>query len=339
MKIKPEQLTSQLSQKLNPIYFVFGTEMLLVEQSLNQIRDSANKQGFKEKVRFEVDGNFNWDLIHSEIASGSLFSQQRIIECRLKSGKIGINGAKSITEIVTTLPSDILLIISTGKLDMNQQKNKWFKALLENSVVIQHWEVNSDRIVGWIANHMSQIGLEPNIEVSQSIAFCTEGNLLASMQEIQKLKMAYPEGIVDTQAYLKQIYQQSKYTIYGLIDVALSGDSEKTIKIFDTLMDDYSTPIQLNNSLYREIKSISDMAIELYESKNLDTVLSNHRVWNKRKTIVSSALKRHPYQYLQKLLLSIGRIDRSIKGMDNLTPRTELRTVLLNLSGKRQWAQ
>lgn len=339
MKIKSEQLNNQLSQKLEPIYFVFGPEILLVEQSLTQIKSEANKQGFGEKVRFEIDGNFNWDLLHSEISSGSLFSQKRTIECHLKSGKIGIKGAKSMAEIATTLPNDVLLIISTGKLDMNQQKSKWFKALLKSAVVVQHWEISSDHLVGWIANHMSEVGLKPNIEVSQSIAFCTEGNLLASMQEIQKLKMAYPEGIVDTESYLNQIYQQSIYTIYGLIDVALSGNSDKTIKIFDTLIDEQSMPIQLNNSLYREIKSIADMAIELHETKDLDIVLKNHRVWNKRKTAVSSALKRHPYQYLQKLLLSIGRIDRSIKGMDNLTPRTELRTVLLNLSGKTQWAQ
>jgi DNA polymerase-3 subunit delta len=98
-------------------------------------------------------------------------------------------------------------------------------------------------------------------------------------------------------------------------------------------------PIQLSNSLYREINTIINMSIELQQVKQVDSVLQSHRVWNKRKPIVTSILKRHSYQRLQKLLLSLGRIDRSIKGMDNLNVIDELRTLLLNLAGKTPWAQ
>jgi DNA polymerase III, delta subunit (EC 2.7.7.7) len=122
-----------------------------------------------------------------------------------------------------------------------------------------------DHLVGWIANHMVTLGLESNREIAQGIAFCTEGNLLASMQEIQKLKMAYPNGKIDTQEYLDQINQQSKYTIYGLIDAALLGDGNQVLKIYETLIDDTAMPIQLSNSLYREINTIINMSIELQQ--------------------------------------------------------------------------
>jgi len=39
------------------------------------------------------------------------------------------------------------------------------------------------------------------------------------------------------------------------------------------------------------------------------------------------------------LLLSLGRIDRSLKGMDNLNVYDELQSVLITLSGKTQWTQ
>jgi len=339
MKIKPEQLNSTLTNQLNSLYFVFGPELLLVEQSLTQIKDAAKTQGFDDKISFEIDGNFQWDQIFAEISAVSLFSPKRIIECRLKTGKIGIKGSKALTDIASSLPSDILFIVSTGKLDMNQQKSKWFKTLEKHGNVIQHWEVQSDHLIGWIANHMATLGLESNPEIAQSIAFCTEGNLLASMQEIQKLQMAYPDGKINTQEYLEQASQQSKYTIYGLIDAALLGDGNQVLKIYDTLIDDNAMPIQLSSSLYREINSIIDMAIELQQVKRVDAVLQSHRVWNKRKPVIGNALKRHPYQRLQKLLLSLGRIDRSIKGMDNLNVIDELRTLLLNLAGKTQWTQ
>ncbi len=339
MKIRPESLNSQLANQLESLYFVFGAEFLLIEQSLNNINTAAKKFGFDEKSSFEVDGNFDWSIITAEIANTSLFSPKRIIECRLKTGKIGVKGSKALSSLAANIPNDILLIISTGKLDMAQQKSKWFKTLEQHGGVIQHWEISSDHLVGWISNHMANISLEANKEVAQSIAFYTEGNLLASMQEIQKLKMAYPNGKINTQEFLEQAQEQSKYTIYGLIDAALFGDAIQVNKIYNTLLGDTAMPIQLNSSLYREIKTIIDMSIEMHQNSDINAILQSHRVWNKRKPIITNILKRHSYQRLQKILLLLGRIDRSIKGMDNLNVIDELRTILLNLAGKNQWAQ
>ena len=197
MNIKPEQLQNSLSNQLASTYFAFGAEILLVEQSLTMIKGIARANGFNERYRFDIDGNFSWDSIISLISSPSLFAEKRIIECRLTTGKIGVKGSKALTEILETLPDDILLIISSGKLEMAQQKSKWFKTLDKKGIIIQHWEVQSNQLVGWITRNMSQLGLDSNIEVANAIAYCTEGNLLASMQEIQTLKIAYPDGNIN----------------------------------------------------------------------------------------------------------------------------------------------
>ncbi len=334
MNIKPEQLQNNLSSQLASIYFVFGAEILLVEQSLSLIKESAKANGYSERFRFDIDGNFSWDSIFSLISSPSLFAERRIIECRLTTGKIGVKGSKALTELAESLPDDILLVIYSGKLDMAQQKSKWFKALEGIGVVIQHWEVQSNQLVGWISNNMSQLGLNSNNDVANAIAYCTEGNLLATMQEIQKLKIAYPDGNINLQEYLNQIDQQSQYSVFGMIDSALQGDSEKVNKIFNSLVEDATPPVILITSLYREIKNLVTMAIELKTNQTIETVLKNHRVWQKRKPLISNALKKHSYQKLQKLLLTLGRIDRSLKGMDNLNVYDELQGVVTSLSGK-----
>ena len=337
MNIKPEQLPNNLQNRLEPVYFIFGSEILLVEQSLTTIKDAAQKQGFNDRIRFDIDGNFSWDIIFSTIASPSLFAEKRIIECRLTTGKIGVKGSKSLTELTENLPDDVLLIVSSGKLDKAQQKSKWFKAIDKKSVTIQHWEVQSEHLVSWINNQMTQLGLKPNNEVANAIAYCTEGNLLASMQEIQKLQIAYPDGHIDVDDYLNQIDQQSHYTVFGIIDAALKGDSIKVNKIFNSLVDDATPPVILISSLYREIKALIVMSIELKQNQKIDVILNNHRVWQKRKPLITNVLKVHSYQQLQKLLLTLGRIDRSLKGMDNLDVYDELRSILITLSGKIQW--
>ena len=334
MNIKPEQLQNHLSNQPASLYFAFGSEILLVEQSLTTIKDAAKKLGFDERFRFDIDGNFSWDAIFNLISSPSLFADKRIIECRLTTGKIGVKGSKALSELTENLPDDIMLIISSGKLDMAQQKSKWFKALDKKGVIIQHWEVQSEQLVGWIVNHMSQLGLSSSNEVANAIAYCTEGNLLATMQEIQKLQIAYPDGNIDLNEYLSQIDQQSQYTVFGMIDAALKGDTDKVYKIFSSLVDDSTPPVILISSLYREIKNLVTMSIELKTNQTIDTILNNHRVWQKRKPLISFALKTHSYQQLQKLLLKLGRIDRSLKGMDNLNVYDELQSVVITLSGK-----
>ena len=334
MNIKPEQLQNHLSNQPASLYFAFGSEILLVEQSLTTIKDAAKKLGFDERFRFDIDGNFSWDAIFNLISSPSLFADKRIIECRLTTGKIGVKGSKALSELTENLPDDIMLIISSGKLDIAQQKSKWFKAVDKKGVIIQHWEVQSEQLVGWIVNHMSQLGLSSSNEVANAIAYCTEGNLLATMQEIQKLQIAYPDGNIDLNEYLSQIDQQSQYTVFGMIDAALKGDTDKVYKIFSSLVDDSTPPVILISSLYREIKNLVTMSIELKTNQTIDTIFSNHRVWQKRKPLIAIALKKHSYQQLQKLLLKLGRIDRSLKGMDNLNVYDELQSVVITLSGK-----
>ena len=135
------------------------------------------------------------------------------------------------------------------------------------------------------------------------------------------------------------IRDRSHYSVFGLIDAALKGDSAKVNKVFNSLVDEMTPPVIIISSLYREIKSLATMSVELKQNEPIEDIFEKHRVWQKRKPLISNALKKHPYQRLQKLLLSLGRIDRSLKGMDNLNVYDELQSVLITLSGKTQWTQ
>ena len=66
MKIKPDQLSKHLSNGLESLYFAFGPEILLVEQSLALIKEAAKENSFSDRVRFDIDGNFPWDTIISD---------------------------------------------------------------------------------------------------------------------------------------------------------------------------------------------------------------------------------------------------------------------------------
>jgi DNA polymerase-3 subunit delta len=320
VNIKPQALDSQLKNKLEKLYFVFGEEILLIEQNLAQIKQTAKQAGFNEKISFEINGSFNWELVINELNIISFFSSKRIIELHLTTGKIGIKGSKALTQIAQNIPDDILLIIRTDKLEFAQQKSKWFTTLVQYGAVIQHWKIEPTQLGKWISTQLQKLGLDVAQKIIQQIAFCTQGNLLASQQEIQKLHLAYPDGNVDEVAYLTQLVQQSQYSIYTLIDTALMGNSKQMDTIFKVLSEDSTLPIKLNSALFFEIKTLIAMALELRQNKNMNSLLQTHRVWAKRQPIISKALLRLSYQNLQKCYCLLGALTAQLKGWIRSTP-------------------
>lgn len=331
MKIKPEQLKYNLEKEVKPIYFIFGKEILLVEQTLESIKKSLFKKGFEEKICFHIEDKFNWNNIFNENYNNSLFANKKIIEIRMHNTNINSKNSKAISEIADNLQEDTVIIICANKLDMKQQKSNWFKKIDNKGAIIQHWEIENHRLPSWILSNMQNLGLKADMEVVNAIAYYTEGNLLASMQEITKLKLSYPDGQVDKEQYLEDMYEQYDYSVFGLIDTALIGDAGKVNKIFNSLIKKATPIILIVGSLYYELQSLVKMAMELNNNKTIDTVLMNNNVWKKRQPFIKKALKNHSYKNIQKLILSLGRIDRSIKGVDNLNVYDETRSILIKL--------
>ena len=93
MQISADQLPSHLKRGLAPIYFVYGEEQLLVEECTRAIRDAAHAAGYLERQVLTVESGFDWNGLFNSTQSLSLFSERRLIELRLPTGKPGEAGA------------------------------------------------------------------------------------------------------------------------------------------------------------------------------------------------------------------------------------------------------
>ena len=137
MKLRIDQLASNLESSLAPVYFVSGDEPFQVDEACQLIRQQCQQQGYSERELFHVDRSFDWQQLQSAAGALSLFSTQRMIELRLPSAKPGTEGAKALVEYCEQLPQDTILLIVAGKLESAQTRSKWFKALEQAGVVVQ----------------------------------------------------------------------------------------------------------------------------------------------------------------------------------------------------------
>lgn len=332
MRLKAERLEDHLKREpLAPVYLISGDETLLVQEAADLIRKSAAQQGFSDRELFHTDASFDWNQVLTEANSLSLFAAKKILEIRIPNGKPGDKGSKLLQEYLDNPNPDTLLLIITPKLDGSATRSKWVKMIESVGAFIQVWPVNAAQLPRWIGDRLTRAGIRANSQAIEILADRVEGNLLAAVQEIEKLKLLVPDGEVDGKTMSNVVADSARYDVFTLVDKALAGDAQGASRTLRGLRDEGSEPTVILWSLSREIRTLLTAALAQAQGEHLDWALKNAGVWDKRKPLVKAALRRLPHSTLRQLLRQCGGIDRAIKGMRSADPWDELSTVVLML--------
>ena len=332
-KLRPEQLHAALGKQLAPIYLVSGDEPLLIQEACDSIRAAARKQGFGERELYHADANFEWGQLLSAANSLSLFAEKKIIELRMPSGKPGDKGGKILQEYAQSPAPDNLLLIVTDKLDGATQKSKWFKAIEDAGQHIQVWPITAGNLPRWIGQRLQQAGLQADADAIELLSSRIEGNLLAAVQEIEKLKLLANSGRISFELMASAVADSARYDVFGLTDKALHGDARAAVKNLQGLKTEGTEPITILWAISRDIRTLIQVSQAVAQGKHFDWAAKQAGVWDKRQPLVQAALRRLKPAQLQQLLRKANGIDKAIKGMRNAEPWDELLDLVLNIAG------
>ncbi len=335
MRLRPEQLAGQLRQRLSPVYLLSGDEPLQLQEAADAVRAAARAQGFSERQVLHVESGFDWSTLAAEADALSLFAERKIIDLRIPSAKPGDKGSKALVDYTARPPEDNLLLITTGKLEREQQNSKWFKAIDSCGVVVQVWPLDLNALQGWIQQRLAARGLTATPEAVALLAERVEGNLLAAAQEVEKLAMLHGSGQLDVEAIRGAVADSSRYDVFELADAALGGDAARCARILDGLHGEGEEPVLILWALVREIRALAQLGAAQAEGASLDALFSQQRIWDKRKPLFRAALGRHPPRRWQQLLCRAARADRVCKGMEPGNPWDELLQLALLMAGTR----
>lgn len=332
-KLRAEQLSAALSKSLAPIYLVSGDEPLLIQETCDQIRTAARKQGFSERELYHADANFDWGQVLTAANSLSLFAEKKIIELRLPSGKPGDKGGKILQEYAQSPAPDNILLIITEKLDGAAQKSKWFKSIEDAGQHIQLWQISAAQLPRWIGLRLQQAGLQADSSAIDLLASRIEGNLLAAAQEIEKLKLLTTNNHISYELMASVVADSARYDVFGLADKALHGDARAAVKTLQGLKTEGTDAIAVLWAVTRDIRSLVQIAQMTAQGKNFEWAAKQAGVWDKKQPLFKTALQRLKPAQLQQLLRKANGIDKAIKGMRNAEPWDELLDLILNLAG------
>lgn len=314
MRFSANQIKANLEKKLMPVYLVSGDEPLQLGESADAIRQAAKKASYENREIFTVEANFAWNGLLESANSLSIFSDRKIIDLRIPSGKPGTEGAKAIIKYCEKPPEDTLLLITAGKIAKASEKTRWFQALDKTGVVIQVWPLEGRDLLQWVQQRMQNKGLHVDQAASKILISRIEGNLLAAAQEIEKLYVLYGTKQLTEQDILDAVANNARFDVFKLVDSALVAHTERTSRILQGLKaEGVAGPVVLW-ALCREARTLVIIKNLIAQGETKQSAYKKNQIWSNRQKLLDSALKRLSSQHLEKILLLAAKADRQIKG-------------------------
>lgn len=315
MSINPGQLSRHLQKQLAPLYTITGDELLLAMEAADTIRAHARQHGYTERDIFTVDHRFDWSSLQRWNCQSSLFGERRLLDLRIPSGKPGKEGGIAIETLCQSQPPDTITLITLPRIDKQTQASKWFKALEHSSVMIAADPIEYSRLANWIEQRLAMQEQRTAPDTLQFLADKVEGNLLAAQQEIRKLALLYPPGMLSFEHVKNAVLDVARYDVFSLSEAMLTADTVRYTRILEGLQGEGTPPPLILSALTEPIRTLLQIHQAVGAGKPLAQALKDARVWSQQQKIMTAAVKRLSPRLLLQALLHAASIDRMIKGI------------------------
>jgi DNA polymerase III subunit delta len=334
MRLNPPQLAAALQRGLAPLYLVAGEEPLLQQEALDAIRAAARAKGYSEREALDVERGFDWQRLADTCNSMSLFASLRIVELRLNAAP-DTAGAQVLTHLAKAPPSDVLLMVSAGKIDWRARNGGWYAALENAGAAIYAEAMKPQEFSGWLGARLRAAGLDADADAVRLIVERTEGNLLAAQQEVQKLALLHGQGarlsVTDADA---AVADSAHFEVFAWINKIMAGDTRGAVRGLAGMRGEGVEPLAILGSLAFALRELAKATGQYARSRNAGSAVEGLRIMKSSQPAYARATERSSPNQVLGWLRRCGQIDRYAKSTGGQTQAwEELLTLVLAASG------
>lgn len=266
-------LPGHLAGRLAPVYFITGDETLLVEEAAEAVLAAAWANGFSERSVLHAEGSFSWHELAADAASLSLFAERKILDLRNPGAKFDKDASEVLRAYCARPPEDNLLLIRSPRIDGRQKSAAWFKAIDQAGVIVQVWPVGAAELPRWLKARAARAGLALEADALAYLAERVEGNLLAAVQEVEKLKLAglaQPVTLAELTAVLED---SARYDTFELLDVVFAGDKARIPRMVHGLRDEGVALFAILGALTSQLRLIGEGRVPQFRRRQADALV------------------------------------------------------------------
>ena len=304
MKLTSDSLATHLAQRLLPAYLISGDEPLLTGEAADAVRTRARAGGFTEREVHFIERSTDWDEVRASAGNLSLFGSRRVLEIRLASARPGTAGNAALLALLGVRDPDLLLLVIAPRLDREAQGAEWVRAIDEHGAWLAVWPVDAARLPAWLRLRSRSLGLEASEEALELLAARTEGNLLASHQELSKLLWLAPGGTVGADTVLASVADSARFDVFQLGEAVLGGETTRALRMLAGLR---AEGTEATLALWALTRALRD----LWTAHAGGTAPP---AWQRRSAALLRGRQRAPRLPFAELAARAVRADRMIKG-------------------------
>lgn len=320
MPLRAADLPGALKRGLAPVYLVAGDDALLVQEACDAVVRAARAEGYEERSVLHADGSFSWNDVMQDASSMSLFAARRIIDVRLPGNKFDKEASEVLRRYADAPPADTLLLIRAARLEGKQKSTAWFKALDRVGAIVQVWPLSFQELPRWLSGRLKSAGLTLSPEALNLFAERVEGNLLAAVQEIEKLRLAGLDSPVSAEDLTAVLEDSARYDTFELIDAVFAGDAPRVSRMLATLRQEGVALFAILGALTNQLRRIA----------------GNEFLPAPRKRLVGELLRRiGSTSAIPRILAECALVDAQGKGQIAGDPWLSLEEILLRMAGVR----
>jgi DNA polymerase-3 subunit delta len=324
MQLRADQLAAHLAKGLKPLYTVHGDEPLLAQEAGDAIRAAARAAGYSERKVFTASGaHFDWSGVLGAAQAMSLFAERQLIEIRVPNGKPGKDGSEALQRYCETLADDVVTLVQLPRLDRQQQQSAWFTALDAAGVMLRVEPIERRELPAWIVRRLASQGqrVADGEAGARTLAFFAdrvEGNLLAAHQELQKLALLYPQGVLSFEQVEAAVLNVARYDVFKLGEAVLAGQVARALRMLDGLRAEGEAPVLVHWTLAEDIRALKRVHDAVAQGKPLPMALREQRVWGVKEKLFERVLPLLADHQLAHLVEAAHICDGIVKGLKHL---------------------
>ena len=232
-----------------------------------------------------------------------LFSLRRLLVVRVPAKRFDKDAAEMLLAYVDKPSPDTLLLLRTEGLDKKQRSAAWFKRIDTVGATLLVWPIDAKKLPAWIAQRSRRVGLELSRDALAHLASNVEGNLLAAVQEIEKLALAGLPQPVTLAALTAAVGDAAHYDAFDLIDAAIAGEATRVRHIVWVLRAEGVAPLTILGAFTWRLRQLMTGDSGGMRRRDLEALLVRCALIDQQ---VKGAADGDPWQSLERLALRIA---------------------------------
>jgi DNA polymerase III subunit delta len=327
----PKDLTQSLKQgKIEPVYFLFGPESFLRDESARAIADEALRNTLLREFN-ESSFNLLTDDVRSAVAIAEqlpMMSDRRVIRIR-NFGKLKDADEDVLLKYLERPVETSVVIFAADDLD---KRKKLAKSLMAGAA-FEFQPLKPNELQSWVKAHLKKLKVEIEPQAGHRILEMVRSDLHTLTNELNKLAAAsLPSGRI-TLALVEQLISRSREHLnWELSDQILAGNRRAALKTLRDLLDDGVEPVLLIGLIAGTYRRMALAKALLTQGAAPAKIFSEVRMPPFKQVAYLSMLNKIDSGTVAERMQRIAEADLAIK-TSKATPRMQVEMLVCELMG------